>query len=280
MSFGSKLVGADWGCESRGVTRVDMCEAMVPISMHTRVVFEGGCSKRPYAPWNEDLEEVDGSLFMGVRSSDRGFAGLLGLNLVARSPWEGICFLEYLIKLRNKMVLLKLAEVLKKQDPDGDDVGQESPLKNRRTFVDSVPRVLTISIDATGDYEAWEMKVLSSTNAGDILFFEATSENINFLAKAVHFHTTSKSRKSRLVYDESFPAVKKRRMGDKIILYINYTDGSGKHRSKNKTLTTSFESELMHAHEKSVAAELQEQYEELNATVEVDAPSASASDPV
>ena len=218
--------------------------------------------RRPYEPPADDVVEVEGAEYLGVRCCDRGFAALLGLPLGTRSPWEGNGFLEYILKLRNKAVETKLKEIFRMQDPDAD----ADAVKNRRSFVDEVSKVLTIHIDNTEDYDGYDMNVLSSTNAGDILWLEITPENLAFLAKAVHYAPPStKTKKARTsMCNDAYPAVKKRRMGRVNVVYITYLDVDGKQHTKTRTVCTSGDQALVDAHEESLAKELQAEYERLS----------------
>lgn len=243
-------------------------EQPTPVTRRTGIIFEGGYLKHPYAPVEADVEIREDVVFLGIRGGDRGLAGCLGLPLTARSPWQGNGFLEYLIRLRNEAVHRKLCELIK--STDNGDTDNATPTKRpRRAYIDEVPKVLPIIVEATEHYPSHTMDVLPSTTAGAILWIDAAPENIDFLARAVHYPPPKRARKARVGYvDDRFPAVKSRMIKDKEVYYINYFDEDGEKKSKTKTIPPTEDETVRQQLEAEIAAKLQAIYDKHSVLVE------------
>ena len=239
-------------------------ESVPPVTRRMGVIFEGGYLKHPYAPVESDVDIRDDVVFLGIRGGDRGLAACFGLPLTTRSPWEGNGFLEYLVRLRNEAVHRKLCELI--NSTDNGDVDNNTPTKRpRRAYIDEVPKVLSIAIDATQHYPSHVMDVLPSTTAGGILWIDAAPENIDFLARAVHYPPPKRTRKARTgSINDRFPAVKSRMLKDKEVYYINYINSEGEKISKTKTIPATSDGTTRQQLEEEIATQLQAHYDKHN----------------
>lgn len=209
---------------------------MEPVRSRQGVIFEGGYLRSPWAPCEAEVREVDGLPFLRASKNNRRFAEAMGLDLNMRSPWEGNHFIDFLLQQRNKIVESHMTE---KHAEEEDPLSGASPAlptkRSRKEMMAGVPDIITIDLPQFAEHlEGYSLKVLTCPSKRDVIEFELTPENIDYLAEAVHAEhswtlTQVKEKVARKgpLFPE-FPAVLVKERNDSTVLYCKYIGADGK----------------------------------------------------